>query len=85
MGKFLLLMLVLVGVCCSKSHTDTASTGTIKGGDKYVLTTGCCGHYTKDTVEVIGFIQECVLVKDNTGNQNLHNTKYFKQHIKPIQ
>jgi len=83
MGKYLLLMLVIAGACSQSK--ETVSTQPIKGGDKYVLTTGCCGHVNKDTVEVIGFKQECILVKDNTGNQRLHNTKYFKEHIKPVQ
>jgi len=81
--SILLVLLIIVG-CAKAAHDVSYKDKAIKGGDKFILTTGCCGHFERDTVEVIGFIQECVLVKDNTGNQHMHNTKYFKSHVKPL-
>jgi len=80
-----LLLVLLIVVGCAKAPHDVSYKGEkIKGGDCYAFTTGCCGYQHTDTVEVIGFIQECILVKDNSGIQQIHNTKYFKDHIKPV-
>jgi len=82
-GLLLVLLMIVVG-CAQASHNVSFKNKPIRGGDKFVLTTGCCGRQDQDTVKVIGFIQECILVEDNECIQQIHNTKYFKDHIKPL-
>lgn len=83
--KKLLLLLMLVVIGCGKASYDK-SPDELKIGDKYLFTpSGCCGEVAQDTVEILEFKRECVLLKHSDGSQHLHHIGYFKSHIKSLE
>jgi len=77
------LLFVLIVMGCKTTSLNFQNPVTV--GEKYVLPSGCCGNISKDTVEVMGFKEECVIVKLKDGREQYHNTKYFKTHVIPVQ